>query len=265
MSRAGAIPYFGDAYMADTRHLTLEEHGAYHLLMLIAWRSPNCALPDDDKRLAQMLGITGKKWASLRPSVMAFWTLTENGWEQRRLTKERRWVEEKSRKNKSAAEARWEDKSLKDNGGDDANASANGQANADANGDAPPPPPTKKSSEDKSSGGEPPDPLKELFDVGVSVLTAAGHSERQARSLIGKWRKHGEEQVLTALIACKTKSISNPVEWITKSLNGSSGYVSDSGYQYRGSEEQVLRQAEARADWNTYWSIKKKAAVHAQA
>jgi hypothetical protein len=120
-------------------------------------------------------------------------------------------------------------------------------------------------SEDKSSGGEPPDPLKELFDVGVSVLTAAGHSERQARSLIGKWRKHGEEQVLTALIACKTKSISNPVEWITKSLNGSSGYVSESGYHYRGSEDQVLRQAEARADWNTYWSIKKKAAVHAQA
>jgi hypothetical protein len=107
--------------------------------------------------------------------------------------------------------------------------------------------------------------LKELFDVGVSVLTAAGHSERQARSLIGKWRKHGEEQVLTALIACKTKSISNPVEWITKSLNGSSGYVSESGYHYRGSEDQVLRQAEARADWNTYWSIKKKAAVHAQA
>jgi hypothetical protein len=131
-----------------------------------------------------------------------------------------------------------------------------------------PPPKDKKSNPPSSVAiatvGEA-DPLKELFDVGVSVLTAAGHSERQARSLIGKWRKHGEEQVLTALIACKTKSISNPVEWITKSLSGSSGYVSESGYHYRGSEDQVLRQAEARADWNTYWSIKKKAAVHAQA
>jgi uncharacterized protein YdaU (DUF1376 family) len=65
------MPYFGDAYMADTRHLTLEEHGAYHLLLLIAWRSPNCALPDDDKRIAQMLGITAKKWAALKPTVMA--------------------------------------------------------------------------------------------------------------------------------------------------------------------------------------------------
>jgi uncharacterized protein YdaU (DUF1376 family) len=141
MSRAGAIPYFGDAYMADTRHLTLEEHGAYHLLLLIAWRSPNCALPEDDKRLAQMLGITAKKWANLKPSVMAFWTATENGWEQKRLTKERRWVEEKKAKNKSAAEARWEPKPKKTKEPRDANAYANGQPNGHANGYAPPPPP----------------------------------------------------------------------------------------------------------------------------
>jgi uncharacterized protein YdaU (DUF1376 family) len=260
MSRAGAIPYFGDAYMADTRHLTLEEHGAYHLLLLIAWRSPNCALPDDDKRIAQMLGITGKKWASLRPSVISFWSLTENGWEQKRLTKERRWVEEKSRKNKSAAEARWEDKSLKDNEADDANALPDGQPNADANGDAPPPPPTV--SEANASGAKPPDPLKDLFDLGISILVGGGQTEKQARSLVGKWRKeHGEEKVLTILLACKTKSISNPVEWITKSLSGGSGYVSASGYQYRGSEDEILRKAEARADWDTYWSIKKKVAA----
>jgi uncharacterized protein YdaU (DUF1376 family) len=262
VSRAGAIPYFGDAYMADTRHLTLEEHGAYHLLLLIAWRSPNCALPEDDKRLAQMLGITAKKWANLKPSVMAFWTAGENGWEQKRLTKERRWVEEKSRKNKSAAEARWEDKSLKNGGADDANASANGQANAPANGYAPPPPPTEEGSEDKSSGGKPPDPLKDLIDLGVSILTDAGSTEKQARSLIGKWRKeHGEEKVLAVLLTCKTKAIASPVEWITKSLSGSSGYVSASGYEYRGSEEDVIRQAERRADWDTYWKLKKKVAA----
>jgi uncharacterized protein YdaU (DUF1376 family) len=134
------MPYFGDAYMADTRHLTLEEHGAYHLLLLIAWRSPDCTLPDDDKRIAQMLGITPKKWAALKPSVMAFWTLTKAGWEQKRLTKERRWVEEKSRKNHDAAEARWNAKAIKTNETGNANASANGCANGHANGYAPPPP-----------------------------------------------------------------------------------------------------------------------------
>jgi uncharacterized protein YdaU (DUF1376 family) len=139
VSKAGAIPYFGDAYMADTRHLTLEEHGAYHLLLLIAWRSPNCALPDDDKRLSQMLGITGKKWAALKPTVMSFWTRCEHGWEQKRLTKERRWVEEKRAKNKDAADTRWGAKSQKNNDSRHANASANGCANGHANGYAPRP------------------------------------------------------------------------------------------------------------------------------
>jgi uncharacterized protein YdaU (DUF1376 family) len=144
---SGAIPYFGDAYMADTRHLTLEEHGAYHLLLLIAWRSPNCAIPNDDKRIAQMLGITPKKWAGLKPVVLSFWMLTEHGWEQKRLTKERRWVEEKSRKNRGAAESRWEAKPRKTKGTHDANASANAQANVYANGHTPLPPPLLGSNE----------------------------------------------------------------------------------------------------------------------
>jgi uncharacterized protein YdaU (DUF1376 family) len=163
------MPYFGDAYMADTRHLTLEEHGAYHLLLLIAWRSPGCALPNDDKRLAQMLGVSVKKWAVLKPVVMAFWSLTENGWEQKRLTKERRWVEEKSLKNKDAAESRWNAKPLKTDKASHANASANGCANGHANGDAPPPPlgsnePIVSSSEDSPSRDGPELKLEHIFE-----------------------------------------------------------------------------------------------------
>ena len=252
---SGAIPYFGDAYMADTRHLTLEEHGAYHLLLLIAWRSPNCALPNDDKRLAQMLGVTPKKWAALKPTVMAFWTLTENGWEQKRLTKERRWVEEKRGKNKDAAEARWKAKPLKNKGSRNANASANAQANGNANGNAPPPPPIE-SSDTIVSGGEAADPVKELFDAGVSLLVGAGQTEKQARSLIGKWRKGKTDgDVLTGILDCRARAISNPVEWLEKRFNGAS-YVSDSGYEYRGDDESVMRQAEKRADWSTYWKAK---------
>jgi hypothetical protein len=107
-----------------------------------------------------MLGVTTKKWAVLKPVVMAFWMLTESGWEQKRLTKERRWVEEKSRKNKDAAEVRWGAKSRKTKEQHNANASANGCANAHANGDAPPPPlgsnePIESSNEDSPSDDEP--------------------------------------------------------------------------------------------------------------
>lgn len=122
MKAAPAMPLFGDAYLADTRHLSLEEHGAYLQLLIIAWRSENCALPNDDKRLAMMLGVTAKKWARLKAEIMPFWTLGDNGWEQKRLTKERRWVAKKSEDNRAAANARWDAKPLKNKEPANANA-----------------------------------------------------------------------------------------------------------------------------------------------
>lgn len=147
MSAPASIPVFGDAYLADTQHLTLEEHGAYFKLMIVAWRSHGCALPDDDKRIATMLGIGAKKWAALRPAVMAFWTLTEAGWQQKRLLKEYIWATDKAKRNSEAAAARWGAKPQETNEPEHANASAD----ASANGYAPPPPPPKKAQKDKPS------------------------------------------------------------------------------------------------------------------
>ena len=108
MSKAAALPLFGDAYMADTMHLTLEEHGAYLRLLMLAWRTPDCSLPNDDNRLARMLGISSQRWKKLRPAVMDFWTLENGVWTQKRLKKERIYVAEKSKKNSENAKARWE-------------------------------------------------------------------------------------------------------------------------------------------------------------
>jgi uncharacterized protein YdaU (DUF1376 family) len=124
VKKAPAMPLFGDAYMADTRHLSLEEHGAYLSLLMIAWRTDGCRLPDNDKRLSQMLGITGTRWAKIKPAIMAFWTRTSDGWEQKRLLKERQFVSKKSEQNSDAANARWNNKPLKSNDTADANASA---------------------------------------------------------------------------------------------------------------------------------------------
>jgi uncharacterized protein YdaU (DUF1376 family) len=135
-SAAPAIPLFGDAYIADTRHLSLEEHGAYLNLMMIAWRAEDCSLPDDDARLARMLGVTAKKWANLKPTVMDFWTLSNGRWSQKRLTKERRFVAKKSEQNAEAANARWKAKPLKTNEAHHANASP-----AQSERNAPPPSP----------------------------------------------------------------------------------------------------------------------------
>jgi len=128
MAELPIMPWFADAYMADTRHLSLEEDGAYRRLLDIAWRSAHNALPDDDKRIAMMLGISPKRWARLKPVVMAFWTLTSRGWQQKKLTETFRAAQKKSRKCSQAANTRWKSKSLENNDLDDADADANAYA-----------------------------------------------------------------------------------------------------------------------------------------
>ena len=49
-------------------------------------------------------------------------------------------------------------------------------------------------------GADAPDPDKVLFDSGVRLLTAAGILEKNARQMLGKWRRdHGTEAVIAAI------------------------------------------------------------------
>ena len=52
------LPFWPDAYLADTMHLSLEEHGCYLKMLMISWRSPDCRIDADDARIATMLGVT---------------------------------------------------------------------------------------------------------------------------------------------------------------------------------------------------------------
>lgn len=56
---------YWDAYLADTTHLTTEEHGAYMLLLAAMWRR-NGSVPDDDKDNARILGLTTAKWRKIK-------------------------------------------------------------------------------------------------------------------------------------------------------------------------------------------------------
>lgn len=134
MNKPAALPFFGDAYLADTTHLTTEEHGAYFLLMLAAWRQPDCALPDDDRKLARIAGVSQQKWRSIKATVMDFWTLEKGRFHQARLSKEHAWVREKSKASSKSAKARWQKQppEKKENGGKRTHSGRN----------APPPPPS---------------------------------------------------------------------------------------------------------------------------
>lgn len=103
------MPLWTDAYLADTRHLETEEHGAYFLLLLEAWRRPDCNLPDDDAVLARLVGLNRDRWDEIKPVVMAFWTLNKRSktWSQKRQTRERTIAKVKSEKARNAAVTRW--------------------------------------------------------------------------------------------------------------------------------------------------------------
>src|SRR3546814_9134794 len=66
------IPLFPDAYHRDTTHLTTEEHGAYLLLLMAAWGTEDCSLPNDERRLAALSKTAVQRWRKIAPTVLEF-------------------------------------------------------------------------------------------------------------------------------------------------------------------------------------------------
>lgn len=100
--------WIGD-YLADTRRLTTEQHGAYLLLLFDYWRSG--PLPDDDAALAQITGLSKERWKSHKPAIARFFRATDGEWRHKRVDAEidkaaehKRMTHERA---KVAARARW--------------------------------------------------------------------------------------------------------------------------------------------------------------
>ena len=66
-SKIPYMPFYPTDYLADplVRAFTLEEHGAYLLLLIHLWNAGGW-LPDDDRLLMGILGVTARKWKPLR-------------------------------------------------------------------------------------------------------------------------------------------------------------------------------------------------------
>jgi len=92
--------YWGD-YHKRTRHLKLEQHGAYFLLIGEAWQLGG-TLPDDDAKLAAWALCTPEEWASMKPVVMEFFALRRGKWWHDRVREELASYEATSRKRKEA-------------------------------------------------------------------------------------------------------------------------------------------------------------------
>jgi uncharacterized protein YdaU (DUF1376 family) len=103
------MPVFIGDYLADTMHLSTEQHGAYLLLLFHLWRRGS--LHDDDGTLAQITGLTRTAWSQARPVLAEFFQIHDGFWCHRRVERERTRVTAKqlsnSKQAKLAAARRW--------------------------------------------------------------------------------------------------------------------------------------------------------------
>ena len=85
------MPFYVGDYLADTLHLTTEQHGAYLLLIMHYWQ--HGGLPDDDDQLRRIAGIKDDKsmterrqWRSICLAIAPFFQ--QPGWRHKRIDEE---------------------------------------------------------------------------------------------------------------------------------------------------------------------------------
>jgi uncharacterized protein YdaU (DUF1376 family) len=240
MSQAPSMPVFTDALIGDTTHLSMEEFGAYLMILFVTWRNNGVPLPDDDKRLARICRMSEKKWSAIRPTISEFFDLSEGVWRQKRLEKEWQYVSQQrakqSEKGKKSAQAR----SLKNN---ETPSTVVGQrlepqGQPEAN---PQPQPHKEDTEAKASGANAANepqasqsvvidlfpveqtPSQMMWGTYLSELVAmTGKPKADLRKLIGKWSKaYGGEQAVCEAISdasARQPPLADPLPWIIATL-----------------------------------------------
>ncbi|MFG3963083.1 DUF1376 domain-containing protein [Escherichia coli] len=83
-----ALPYmqlYIADYLADTMHLSAEEHGAYLLLMFNYWQTGK---PIPKNRLAKIARLTNERWADVEPSLREFFCDNGDEWVHLRIERD---------------------------------------------------------------------------------------------------------------------------------------------------------------------------------
>jgi uncharacterized protein YdaU (DUF1376 family) len=113
MSAAPFMQLYVADYIGDTLHLTTEQHGAYLLLLMAMWRAGG-KLPNEEHKLARIVGLSPARWRRVSGDVLAFFDICEREITQKRLTREIEKAKEKSTKRAEAGSKGGIAKSLKD-------------------------------------------------------------------------------------------------------------------------------------------------------
>lgn len=139
MSKLHYMPWYPSDYKADTAHLTLEEHGAYRLLLDHLWLSGG-SIQFDDKRLSRRLGVTPARFRKIWSEIGEFFQLEDEQITHKRISSELKKAQEKVEKRtevaRRAAAKRW--KKTKENSEGDMPEAMHGQCQPEPEGSGKP-------------------------------------------------------------------------------------------------------------------------------
>ena len=207
--------YVGD-YQRDTAHLSVTEHGAY-LLMLQHYYATEKPLPTG-KALHRMLRAQDKaERDAIDAVVQQFWHETPNGLINHRADAEITKAGAQADTNRAIAQAREaKRKAARQEHDKSTNRATNDQPNHSQT------PDLIHSVPSEPAIASPTTDREMVFASGVTLLTAAGVSDKNARSfLAAQCKAHGEPAVRDALQRCASEAPIQPVPWLTAVLKSS--------------------------------------------
>lgn len=82
------MPLYINDYLGDTMHLSAEQHGAYLLLIMSAWKSDG-RLPNDERVLANISRLPLASWRRSAPVILPFFQADGDWLRHKRVIEER--------------------------------------------------------------------------------------------------------------------------------------------------------------------------------
>lgn len=188
------MPLYVGEYLADTTNLNTEQHGAYFLMLLAAWKRGG-KIPNDDGQLASITKLSIARWRAHRAILLELFREEGGALVHKRVTQEREKAQaisdKKSKVGAEGAAKRWEKHRSGDGSVDGkpiASAMANGMANAsqiDAPSPSPlPVPPEQEQPAIAGLSAAPPPTPPALTLVGEDAAAEAGIPPCPHRRLI---------------------------------------------------------------------------------
>jgi len=101
-----SLPYmqlYVSDYLADTAHLTAQQHGAYLLLLMNYWQKGK-PLDNTNERLQYVARMTGEEWEANKDIFAEFFWIDGDTWSHTRIDNDLEKVREKSEKASKAGQ-----------------------------------------------------------------------------------------------------------------------------------------------------------------